>query len=69
MKKPLKTFIYKLLACGLILLAGYFLGLVHTETSMGVVVPAMCTVYAIGSLWNYIKEVRKANDKSKVDFL
>ena len=69
MKKPLQLLLYKLVVYAIILLAGLALGAVNTTNSYGIVLPAMLTVFTIRAIVEYVKETKKANDKSKIDFL
>ena len=68
MNKPLKKLVYKLLIYSIILLAGLALDVVNTTSTYGLVIPSMLTVFTVISIYQYVKTVRKANDKSNIEF-
>ena len=68
MKKPLQKLVCKLLIYILILLAGLAFGAVNTTGPYGMVLPSLLTVFATVDIYHYVKDIRKAKNKSKIEF-
>lgn len=69
MGKPIKKLIYKLVITIIFLIISYYAGWIDGEKTYGMVIPSLCTVYAVLALINCIRQIRKSKDQSKVEFL